>query len=81
MPLLPADSTFVEEDYKDLLNRYSGFGIGLFSQIDDQLPSVFNRLRFFRSVTYQTADIYATYETSEKAFAIQLDPDIEVICL
>jgi hypothetical protein len=81
MPLLPADSNFVEENYKDVLNRYSGFGIGLFLLINDQLPDIFSCLRFFRSVTYQTADVYATYETAEKAFAIQLDPDIEVICL
>ncbi|MCC3157087.1 hypothetical protein LJ737_07545 [Hymenobacter sp. 15J16-1T3B] len=81
MPLLPANSTFVEEEYQDVLNRYSGFGIGLFPLINNQLPSVFNCLRFFRSMMHQTEDVYATYETTEKAFAIQLDPDIEVICL
>ncbi|MBC6990067.1 hypothetical protein [Hymenobacter sp. BT491] len=81
--LLPGPNgwKFVETDYGQAMQQYSGFGKDIFKHLEQTIPGVISAFRFFRSTTSQTEDLYAVYEKGELSFAVQLDPDCEVICL
>jgi len=81
--LLPSPEKFHEETLDELQERYSGFGRDLYQLIKEKIPHVFSNLRFYQGINYQMGDSYAVYEDPNpgKSFAIQLDPDIEVIIL
>lgn len=82
--LLPSNEEFQEETLNKVYERYSGIGRDLYQLIEEKLPQVFSNLRFYQGTNYQIGDSYAVYEDPDnhgKSFAIQLDPDIEVIVL
>ena len=79
--LLTPKEDFQEETLDKLLERYSGFGRNLYQLLEEKLPHVFSELRFYQERSYQTGDSYAVYDNADNSFAIQLDPDIEVIVL
>lgn len=72
---------FVEESYKDFLVRYSGFGDDFYHLLEEQLPDVFQHLRFFKSTNHQPEDSFALYQNKDGLFCIQLDPLCEVVIL
>lgn len=69
------------ESYAEATRRYSGFGSELFAGLRDKLPAVFENLKFYQPIRYQSEDILATYEDPVCSFGIQLDPLCEVIVL
>jgi hypothetical protein len=70
-----------QEEFDDLNKRYSGFGKEIYTRLKSTLPSVFDKLTYYRSLNYQTNDSYAVFKDGDKVFAIQLDPLCEVIVL
>lgn len=72
--------TYREETLGKLQARYSGFGIGIYRRIENELPGIFRNLRFYQSNVLQREDSYAVCEL-DPPFTIQLDPDCEVIIL
>lgn len=82
--LLPSNQEFQEESLDKVHERYSGFGRDLYRLIGERLPYVLINLRFYQGMNYQMGDSYALYENPDnpgRSFAIQLDPDIDVIIL
>jgi hypothetical protein len=72
---------YVREDFEEMCRRYEGFGKDIYTKLRLILPSVFDRLTYYRATTYQTEDSYAVYKDGTAEFAIQLDPLCEVIVL
>lgn len=72
---------YISEKLDDVTARYSGFGCKLFEVISTELPSHYRNLKFYRSKTLQTEDVFAICEGIGHDYGIQLDPDCEVICL
>jgi len=72
---------FVREEFEEVSTRYQGFGKDIYTKLRSMLPSVFDRLTYYRATTYQTEDSYAVYSDGTTEFAIQLDPLCEVIVL
>lgn len=72
---------FIEENYTSITQRYSGFGSQLFTHLNAHFPNILLHFRFFRSLNFQEKDVFAIYQSQSVSFAIQLDPDIEVIVL
>jgi hypothetical protein len=79
--LLGEDWSFACETLAEMRLRYTGYGNHLFDQIQLQIPTVFQKLKFYRSIHNQSEDVFAVYEDSTTSFAIQLDPDSKHICL
>ena len=77
--LLNPNVEYEEESESDAFFRYSGFGKELFNSIYKKYPKLKGVFKFFRDPG--TQDIWAICETSEFSFGVELDPDIEVICL
>ncbi|MBD0260090.1 MAG: hypothetical protein ICV83_30595, partial [Cytophagales bacterium] len=75
------DWEVIEESYAVATRRYTGFGSMLFSILQDKMPQVFDNLKFYQPVKYQSENVLATYEDALCAFGIQLDPLCEVIVL
>ena len=82
-PLLPGPEgwNFIKIDYGQAMQFYSGFGKDIFQLIEQHIPGVMSAFRFFRSPISQTEALYAVYENEDLSFAIQLDPNCEVVCL
>jgi hypothetical protein len=80
-PLLPTHFVFQPETYEAMRSRYDGFGLDVFEAMKSSMPSVFEALRFYRESSHQPSDVYAVCHWNQTSFAIQLDPDCEVICL
>ena len=78
--LLNKGWSYTPETLDECARRYSRFGSELYQQMADTLPECFAALRCFRADDYQTEDSFAVCEMAHP-FAIQLDPDCEVICL
>ncbi|ALW86093.1 hypothetical protein AUC43_13925 [Hymenobacter sedentarius] len=76
----PKGWKFVEVDYGQAMQHYSGFGKDIFKHLEQHIPGVILAFRFFCSTASQKVDLYAVYEKEDLSFAIQLDPDCEVIC-
>jgi len=80
---------YIEENFDDVLIRYTRFGKELYSIIKKELPNVFNKLKFYRATKStekyvygaQLEDSYAIYNDGKIMFSIQLEPESEVICL
>jgi hypothetical protein len=72
--------SFTEESFLECKVRYTRFGSGLYDLIQEQMPEVFQHLKFYQSDVHQPDDSYAICEL-ERPFSIQIDPDCEVICL
>lgn len=78
--LLNRGWAYSEETFAEVQSRYSGFGLGIYGCIQDELPELFRNLRFYQSDVLQREDSYAVCEV-DPPFSIQLDPDCEVIVL
>lgn len=64
-----------------MCSRYTGFGLDFIAALKSSLPSAFDALSFYRAAKHQHSDVYAVCRWTQTTFAIQLDPDCEVICL
>lgn len=73
-PLL-ASWKLKQEDYEDVITRYSGFGRLMYPKLATELPFVFNKLVFYQPVAIQTEDSLALYDDGIFSFAIQLNSD------
>jgi hypothetical protein len=70
---------FVPEDEHSALSRHEAFAHKLFGLLYEALPALRGRFRFYRDP--QTSDLWSVFDTPGHSFGLQLDPDIEVICL
>lgn len=77
--LLNPAVSYQAESEQQALARYSGFGETLFAELYRHFPSLTGQVRFFRDG--ELPDVWAVCGTGPSAFAVQLDPDIDVICL
>lgn len=77
--LLSPRIDLVPEAGADALRRYTGFGRELFDCLFAEMPNLAGKFRFFRDPG--TNDIWSICEDGSSAFGVQLDHDIEVICL
>ncbi len=72
---------FRNESFEDFKNRYNGFGKDLYQHIQNEIAPVFNNLQLYRSTNFQTSDSYAIFDNGKHTFAMQLDPESEMIIL
>ncbi len=79
--LLNKTLKYKSESIQEVLNRYSGFGADIFSKISEFYPELYSNLKYYRAIAVQTNDVFAVCENIANEFAIQLDPDIEIICI
>jgi hypothetical protein len=79
LSLLNPTIKFLPEEEVVALARYTGFASDLFPRLYAVLPSLRGRFRFFRDPG--TDDLWSVCEVGPHSFGLQLDPDIEVICL
>ena len=70
---------FEVETEGEALKRYRGFGAALFPRLWRECPHLRARFTFLKETT--TDDVWSVCERGPWSFGIQLDPDIEVICL
>ena len=63
------------------LARYTGFGRAVFDSLWHVHPHLRDGFQFFRDSSNQSEDIWSFCTTGSREFGLQLDPDIEVICL
>lgn len=78
-PLLNPNCAYVEESEATAISRYLGFAFDFFERLYAAHPRLRDRFRFFRDV--HTDDLWSVCDATSRHFGIQLDPDIEVICL
>ena len=78
-PLLNQLIQFVPENEAEALLRYKGFAADFYVRLYAEHSTLRGRFRFFRDPS--TDDIWSVCETEDYAFGVQLDPDLEVICL
>lgn len=79
--LLNPEQEYISELFDEFIMRYNGFGKEFYTFIKNNLPDVFSLMVFFRDITFQPNDSYAVYSFDKISFAIQLDPDCELIVL
>ncbi len=77
--LLNPRGDYVEVSEAQALARYAGFGARLFEMLYARNPHLRGHFRFFRDL--QSDDLWSVCDWNGKSFGLQLDPDIEVICL
>ena len=61
--------------------RYSGIGMNLYSYIQSCKPQIFQRLSFYKKKIEHIPDSFAYYDGESTSFAIQMDPDCDVIII
>lgn len=61
--------------------RYEGFGKELYEKMSIELPFSIGNIKLFKNIETQTLDSYAVFDNGNSKFAIQLDPESEVIIL
>lgn len=70
---------FDTETESVVLGRYDGFGRAVFDALFESPPQLRGGFQFFRDP--RSDDIWSFCSASVRKFGLQLDPDIEVICL
>ncbi|MEM1450010.1 MAG: hypothetical protein AAF957_17115 [Planctomycetota bacterium] len=83
-PILPDGGRgFEERTAEAAAEDYDGFGADLLTKLRTEHPLLSDRIRYFRSETFQPEDLYAVCsgEGETPDVAIQWDPQCEVICL
>lgn len=79
---------YEEETFSEFLIRYKGFGKEIYLELKNQLPEIYQHLKFYKATKSsnkcvgnypQTEDSYAVYSNGKNSFQIQLDPLCEVI--
>lgn len=78
-PLLGDTIAFVEETEAAARARYVGFAADLHDRLYAARPALRGAFRFFRDPG--TRDLWSVCDPGGASFGLQLDPDIEVICL
>jgi len=78
-PLLNSNLMYVPEEECMAISRYVGFAAGFHSQLYSACPSLLGQFRFFRDP--DTDDIWSVCQTTLFSFGVQLDPDIQLICI
>ncbi len=78
--LLKDASNFIPESEFLALSRYQGFAENFFVDLYVTFPSLKGKFKFFRDVKNNSDDIWSICEIN-KPFGVQLDPDIECICI
>lgn len=76
-----ASGEYEQEDFDAAVKGYPGFRMDLYLKLNDQLPTVFANLTYYKRVDHQTEDSYAVFNHKNATFVIQLDPLCEVIAL
>ena len=71
---------WIEESEDETRARYHGFGHDFFTKLGEHSPKMLQDTRFFCAQGYPTNDVFAICALPH-SFAVQLDPDCEVICL
>ena len=79
--LLQSHYPIRQESLQEFSKRYSGIGEALYVYIRDHYPKVHERLVFYRSENVHLPDSFAYYNDSKNPFAMQLDPDCDVVVL
>ena len=67
------------ETESEALGRYQGFGAELYPRIWRHYPHLRSHFTFLKDRA--TDDVWSVCVRGASSFGIQLDPDIEVICL
>ena len=79
---------YKEETYLEVLDRYNGFGKGIYKKLQIELPNIFSNLKFYHAIKStekcvgyfpECEDSYAIFDDGVKTFIIQLDPLSEVL--
>lgn len=78
-PLLNTELQLIAEDETEALRRYTRFAADFYVRLYSKYPAFRGTFRFFRDQS--TDDVWSVCETADCSFGVQLDPDIEVICL
>ncbi|MES2469060.1 MAG: hypothetical protein V4675_17270 [Verrucomicrobiota bacterium] len=78
-PLLNPNIQFVAEDEADAMRRYTRFAADFHTRLYSEYSAVRGRFRFFRDPS--SDDIWSVCDRGDYSFGVQLDPDIEVICI
>ena len=78
-PLLNPSIPFVAEEETEATRRYTRFAANFHARLYSEYPALRGRFRFFRDPS--TDDVWSVCEIADCSFGVQLDPDIEVICL
>lgn len=78
-PLLNPNGRYTQETLTSAMGRYQGFGADLLPRLLAMAPALGQYIRCFRDA--DTRDIWAICDSPWGIFGVQLDPDIEVICL
>lgn len=78
--LLNSSLNLVEESEAEMSQRYTGFGSRIFNELFKELPKLSQAFKFYRN-TDGTEDVWAIHNSDNIEFGIQLDPNIEVICI
>jgi len=75
---------YQEETFNEMVIRYKGFGENLYAALQENLPNIFENLKYYRATIssgicvmdhVQTLDSYAIYKFQNNSFAIQLEPE------
>ncbi len=77
--LIQPSIDFCTETEADALERYDGFGRAVFDALFESHPQLRGGFQFFRDP--HSKDVWSYYSGNVREFGLQLDPDIEVICL
>ena len=70
---------FLDESEEQAFSRYTGFGLAVFDELWRRFPEFRDHFRYFRDP--RSNDIWSHCKFAKREFGLQLDPDIEVICL
>ena len=79
--ILKSHYPVIEENYFEFINRYHGFGKGLYYFIKENHPDIYNNLKFYKKKEHSAPDSFALLDKQEKTLAIQLDPECEMIII
>ena len=81
---------YQEETYKQLLDRYNGFGKDIYLKIKIQFPTIFENIKFYQAVKDNencvgnypySENSYAIFDDGTKSFSIEIDPESEQISI
>lgn len=78
-PILNPSIPFRSETESDAIDRYKGFAADFFPRLYQAWPALQGQFHFFKDPW--TQDLWSVCHINGQDFGVQLDPDIEVICL
>ena len=75
------EGEYEQENYQEFNARYKGFGKDIYSKMNRELPFVLDNIKLYKKVDYQLPDSFSVFDNGKSTFAIQLDPECEVIII